>query len=455
MRAIVRGNILLADLTKEEAQKIKRHLSLKNPAYHQRIRMNPRARAYLSPYVKYYKEKDEKIIVPRGCALWLHKNFKIDWEIQTHEAHESEFPEFKGTLRNYQEGIPEEATRHRSGLIVLPTGFGKTVIGLRIASLLRQRTLVCVPNRTILGQWEKDAHTFLGENWGDVLTVVTVQKILRDIRACRTDWLMEYGCVLYDEAQGAPAGRTKEIWQYIHAHYRYGLTGTPDRTDGQGEAIRFIFGPEIIRREMARAKPHIFLHHYEPASFEGEYPKMIEQLVLDERRNEMIADIVKSEKRKTIILTKRVEHYRRIADHLPDDWKIFMIESKLSVKKRSQVLEELRQNMGSYDVILGTMSLLGTGLDIPSLNSLVIAGDLKSHVLTRQAVGRIERLMDGKPDPIIHDIVDINNPILKRQAAFRRKLYEEHEWPIQLCTTFSQTSGSSSDEVLRTLFSGL
>lgn len=461
MRGIISGEIVLTGYTSNEAAKIREHLSIDDPDYHKRIRMNPRARHFLSPQVKYYEEtKDGRLIVPRGAGEWLRENFRIAWEDRSRKSPAPKFPEFKGRLRTYQEGLGEAVAARRQGLLVLSTGFGKTVVGLYVASLLKQRTLVLCPNTAICEQFRNDVKTFLGIEAGRkgdedaVIVVETIQAVTASVRTLETVWLQSFGLVIYDEAQGSPALKARGIWRHIPAFYRYGLTATPDRTDGQGAAIWFLFGETLVERTLERAKPRVQLHNYQGAPGLGVYHEMIAELVEDEERNIAIAELIAKQKRKTIVLTKRIKHYEEIATHLPRKLRVFVIESKLSPKKRQETLDYLRQNLDSFDVILGTFSLLGAGLDIPALDCLVIAGDLKSPVLTRQAIGRIERLMEGKPDPIVHDIVDINNPILYRQAKFRQKLYREHVWPTTVCPLSSKTSSTLSDDRLRSLFSG-
>jgi superfamily II DNA or RNA helicase len=84
-----------------------------------------------------------------------------------------------------------------------------------------------------------------------------------------------------------------------------------------------------------------------------------------------------------------------------------------------------------YKVVFGTFSILSTGTDIPSADMLLIAGDLKSSVLARQSVGRILRIFEGKPNPVIIDIYDTGNPIFRRQGKLRQQLYSKLGWEIQ------------------------
>ena len=110
--------------------------------------------------------------------------------------------------------------------------------------------------------------------------------------------------------------------------------------------------------------------------------------------------------------------------------KIHTISSNTPQKERDILLTKLRNNEEDFDIILGTFSMLSTGVDIPSLDTLVIAGDLKSSVLTEQSSGRILRMFSGKKNPKVVDLDDNLNPMLHRQALERKRFYKENNWEI-------------------------
>jgi superfamily II DNA or RNA helicase len=131
------------------------------------------------------------------------------------------------------------------------------------------------------------------------------------------------------------------------------------------------------------------------------------------------------------VLTKRTKHYEKLFSLLGERPGTFMIKSKLSAadtKVKDELLEKLRTGSTDFNVILGTFSLLSTGINIPALDTIVLAGDLKSSVLTTQAVGRCLRVMLNKPNVRIIDIVDSNNRMFYRQYLERKKFYSSQGW---------------------------
>lgn len=422
---------MIEELQPYERQKIIEYLSLENEEYYKRVKMNPNSAYFLSKYIKYYREYGDAIIGPRGITTWLAENFSnIRWQVGTKQG-KVKWPKFNGELRDYQRGDDEAISDSSQGLVELPTGYGKSVIAIKVAQKIKQKTLIIVPTRLLKGQFEETINKFTPNA---PVEVHTIQGIMSKIKKKNTEWLKDFGCVIYDEAHKAPSEKSRTIWRHIPAHWRYGFTATPERSNGQTQGIYFLFGDTILKKDIERATPSVKQVLYPKKSLALDYHEIINNMVKDDDRNQTIADLVKlNEGRKILILTKRISHYETLKHLLPKRRKVWKIESKLSKKNRDLLMEKLK-DPNNYDVILGTYSLLGTGVDIPSLDTLILAGDLKSHILAKQAIGRIERLFDGKPNPIVYDIIDTGNPILKAQAKYRDKLYRSHKWKVEKST---------------------
>lgn len=435
MRCIVDGQIKIYGALPHEAKLIKTHLSIDDPEYHRKLRINPKARYYLSPQFKFYEDKATVLTVPRGIGKWLVETFPAaSFEVNTVTApYDFELLE-PITLRPNQVGVPELVAKSIQGLAVLPTGFGKTIVALAVIKALGQRALVLAPTTPIKEQFLADIQKYFGINANKddaPIQVRTPQWVNSRAKAGKFDG-SAFGLVIYDECDGSVADGARRVWKHLPARFRYGLTGTLDRTDGKGPAIPFYFGDTLVERDQDLAyAPRIILHHYDGGGAVDVYHKMTKEVSEDPERNLGIVDLVERGK-KTLILTKRVEHYKALTAMMPAHLKAYAIDSDANKKERAALLGSFRDGSADFDVLLSTYSLLGRGADIPSLDTLVLAGDLKSHVLQRQAAGRILRLFKGK-EPVIHDIVDINNPILFKQAKARKKVYDSKNWPTSVC----------------------
>jgi superfamily II DNA or RNA helicase len=72
---------------------------------------------------------------------------------------------------------------------------------------------------------------------------------------------------------------------------------------------------------------------------------------------------------------------------------------------------------------MATYQLAKLGLDIPILNKLVMATPKKDKTSIQQAVGRTMRPEEGKKQPVVYDLWDINVPQLRYWASDRAKVY--------------------------------
>lgn len=435
MRSHIGSVITVSNPTPEVLAWADKELKLENQSYQQALRRNPNSRFYLSPFVSYftYNKRTDTLTLPRGMMSEF-QDFE-DGRGKVLDSWRS-----KITLRPYQTGVPEEIAKHSQGVIRLDTGYGKTIIALRLAEILGQRTLFIVPKLDLLNQFAYEIKEWFNEDPGIIqgeqcsiktFTVATLQSLRNRLRDGTLNG-REFGTVIVDECHQVVPAKSRSVIEAFDAYYRYGLTATLGRSDGQGRAIHYLFGPTLIDRKLERATPRVAIATFNGYIAVDEYADMITAQVENEERNKLIVGIAQEQMnqgRKVLILTKRVNHYDLIGHEL-DNYRTYRIRSDSKRQERSDTLQSLRKGHTDFDCILGTFSLLSTGIDIPSLDTLIIAGDLKSSVLTEQSAGRILRLFDGKERPLIIDVTDGNNGILRRQSRERLSFYKAQGWTV-------------------------
>lgn len=443
MKLKVSNAILIEDIGFQERRELTKHFSIINPTYLTMKRQgNIRALYALKEYITYYGNYNDCLVVGRGSINYLLKNFNIE-DVKTSFSTKTVNNKIKKrvVLREYQEGIVEKILENQQGIIKLGTGYGKSFISLKLIEETQLKTLIIVPRLNLLKQYQSDIKSLYGEECGIIngktfdikdITVATIQTLkLRDLKDIKS----EFGMVLFDECHSYISDKGIKVIKSFNPLRLYGLSATPDRSDGQGEAIKFYFGDIIVEDSLPQAKPTVQIHKYQGTYFADTYSGIIDLQSQDENRNKLIADIINNEiydGRKIIVLTKRVDHYQRLAELITSK-RTFSIRATLpskEAKEQQRLLERLREGSGDFDAILGTFSLLSTGINIPALDTIVFAGDIKSTVLTTQSIGRILRLFEGKKTPKIIDIDDCKSGILANQARLRRKFYKENEWEI-------------------------
>ena len=171
-------------------------------------------------------------------------------------------------LRTYQEqavdaflGAGNSRGEGGSGVIVLPCGAGKTIVGLSALARLGMKTLILCTNVTALRQWRDEivARTSLtaeevGEYSGQTkeikpVTLSTYQMLTH--RRSKSDAFVhfglfdeeDWGLVIYDEVHLLPAPVFRTVAQ-LQARRRLGLTATLVREDGRQSDVFALIGPK-------------------------------------------------------------------------------------------------------------------------------------------------------------------------------------------------------------------
>lgn len=420
---------------------------------------NQRALYNVPENFHYYHEFGEYLFIGRGMEQrltnYLNKHgifCAFDYQISRAEPRRRYTAEI--TPRAYQEGDVEQIVKHSCGVIRLGTGYGKTVIACQVIQSLQRRTLIIVPRTHLVEQFRKEIKKWFGLEAGIIqgeriedrdISIASVQTLVRNPKIA-SELNNKFGLVLVDECHGAITDKQLEVIQTFCPQYLYGLTATPRRTDKQGDAIFFTFGDIIIDKDLPRGTPKVVTVPCHEHIEMDEYSEIIKSQVENKERNQLIIHHILNElqaNRKILVLTKRVAHYELISHQLEsiqhgigdkirvganNKIRIHEISSATNAKDRLALLDSLRNGDQAFDVILGTYSMLATGTDIPALDTLIFAGDLRSDVLQEQSVGRILRLFGDKAEPKIIDIIDYGNKILYNQGRERSKFYKKMNW---------------------------
>jgi len=183
-------------------------------------------------------------------------------------------PKLKNPARYYQEkalGIMFSNNRARSGIIVLPCGAGKTLVGIMAATTIKRNTIILCNSSVSVAQWYRECNdwaiTKQRENickftskdksklWdtkksaGILITTYTMMAF-QGTRSEQTAELLnniketEWGLMILDEVQVVPADMFRKILSIIKSHCKLGLTATLVREDKKIEDLNFLIGPK-------------------------------------------------------------------------------------------------------------------------------------------------------------------------------------------------------------------
>lgn len=158
--------------------------------------------------------------------------------------------------------------RARSGIIVLPCGAGKTLVGITAACTIRKSVIVLCTSSVSVYQWRQqflqwctiqpeDVAVFTSENKekfrGDAGLVVSTYSMVANTRnrshesQKMMDFLTsrEWGFIILDEVHVVPAAMFRRVVSTIAAHAKLGLTATLLREDDKIDDLNFLIGPKL------------------------------------------------------------------------------------------------------------------------------------------------------------------------------------------------------------------
>lgn len=263
---VVKSNCLnVYGLNDIQISKIKDDLTFNNPAYlsAKRFAKNPQI-VRIPPYVIYYDRgidsKGNKFIsVPVGYDISSVVN-NFDYEEHT-VSYKVEYPLIEENIQlrdNQTEAVisfikQNKERNDKRGLIVLPTGKGKSIVGIYLAAHFGEKTLIVVHKDDLVVGWKKDIDLCFGgkletglikakaREIGKQITIATIQTLNRLDKDTVEDLSNTFGMIIIDEAHHCPAS-SYDFLMRLKPKYRLGLTATPERSDGLSHLLNLHFG---------------------------------------------------------------------------------------------------------------------------------------------------------------------------------------------------------------------
>jgi len=326
-------------------------------------------------------------------------------------------------------------TEKGGGVLSLPCGFGKTTIGLALAAHLKLRTMIVVHKEFLANQWIDKIREFcpgatIGRVQGDLFDiekdfVVAMIQTMSQREFAETAF-DSIGFLIVDEAHHIGAPAFSQFMFKICPKHTLGLTATPERKDGLTRLLYWFLGPEFFRIERTDQKStSVVTVPYSSSLFKESPPLtrfgqlnmagMINILVEIEERNELIireTHRALKNKRRVLILSDRRDHCLNLHSKLKDLAGLYIGGMKEDDLARS----------AECPVVVATFQLAHEGLDIPALDTVILATP-KSDI--KQSIGRIMRETPGKSnDPLIIDIAD-QWSVFHAMYRKRLKVYQE------------------------------
>ena len=447
MKAIVGKEIRVIEPTSDFRKIVESTLTVSNPDF-ARLKKMGKWTGGTPSIIRFYRTEGKDIILPFGCLReYVFKNIK-DIEADFEQTENVVYAQYV-PLYEYQDRAVEEALAKRNGILVAPCGSGKTQMGLALATRISKPTLWITHTRDLMVQAEERAKSIFdlpkeayGEitegkvNVGTHLTFSTVQTLAR----VNLDNL-KFGCVIVDECHHAvqsykSTSMFAKVMNQISCRYKFGLTATPYRGDGLEKGMFALIGDvcSIVDEEEVKEKT---VPVYEkwcnvPSStktidcYNGDgtldYTKLITELCSNEERNHFIGRTIVDIEGSCLVLSDRLSQLEILMSFVSNFKNCDMVKAtntKKGKKERKEAIEKLKD--GRIDCLFATYKLAKEGLDIPSLEHVVMASPIKDKSTVIQTAGRVARKAEGKTCGYVHDFID-DMGILQGMAKKRKNI---------------------------------
>jgi superfamily II DNA or RNA helicase len=317
------------------------------------------------------------------------------------------------------------------GLIVLPTGSGKTIC---MAELCRQSTgriLIVVISKELREQTVDKIKLMCGNdisigsvqaNLNEISTniVVSTRQSLSHKKSTRIEDMLEYGeftTIIFDEIHVAIEQCMKIIQKLDTSKCKLlGFTATPFN-----KSMTKIFNEITYSKDILWMIENKYL--IEPKAYQiqtttdiskvksvgGEFIQSeLELAVNTDERNDLIVRAYREHamnRKHTIAFASGIEHSRDLcAEFIRQGITCAYVDSTLTKEERENILEGFRNNL--YKVVCN-VGVLSTGYDFPEVDNIMFCRPTKSKILYIQQLGRGLRIADDKENCLVLDFRDV------------------------------------------------
>jgi superfamily II DNA or RNA helicase len=359
-------------------------------------------------------------------------------------------------LRDYQIEITNQFLSNPQCVQEIATGAGKTLITAALSHSCEAfgRTLVIVPNKSLVTQTEEDYKNLnldVGVYFGDrkelgrTHTIVTWQSLNNIIKNTQDgvgditiqEFIEDVVALIIDECHMAKADVLKSMLSGSMSKIaiRWGLTGTVPKEKFASEALLTCIGPVInklaatdLQDRGVLANCHVHVVQLQDHSLFKNYQSELKYLLEQDNRLDEIANIIDKikESGNTLILVDRITAGKELVKRLPNS---VFVSGTTSNKKRKEEYAEVA--VQDEKIIVATYGVAAVGINIPRIFNLVFIEPGKSFVRVIQSIGRGLRKAEDKDFVQIWDITS-SCKFSKRHLTQRKAFYKEANYPFTM-----------------------
>lgn len=356
----------------------------------------------------------------------------------------------------------------KRGILIMPTGTGKTEVALHILQQAKCSALVVAPVRDLMYQWQRRIHQSLGYDAGvigdNVFQVKPISVTTYDSACIHMPKLgNRFKLLIFDECHHLPGAIRGDAARMAASPWRLGLTATLDRQDSRYHSITDLIGPVVYElgikqvRGKSLADYDIYRIAVELEDHEREryqalsatisqymYDRMQEddqfdwKMLCHEAGSNYEANRILAAHREKQSIEDRAEEKLRVIEdllHLHHGTPAIIFAgsnamarkvsttlllpcllSHCGKKERANYLDGLRD--GRYSAIVANQ-ILDEGVDIPAVKIAIVIGGMASNRQSQQRLGRILRKSHNER-AVLYEVVCQDTNEIKRSRTRRR-----------------------------------
>jgi DNA excision repair protein ERCC-3 len=397
--------------------------------------------------------------------------YKFDLLEKTHSGHDFIIRDYQGNAINafYANGSLEGG----SGVVVLPCGAGKTIVGIGAMQKVSTQTLILVTNTLSIRQWRDeilDKTTVpiedIGEYSGDKKEIKPITIATYNILTHRKKKGGEFthfhlfgsnnwGLILYDEVHLLPAPVFR-MTSELQAKRRLGLTATLVREDGLEEDVFSLIGPKKIDVPWKELEKKSWIAQAHCIEVRVPMRSMMRGMysVADDREKFRFSSenpeklriigvlLHNHQKDQVLIIGQYLNQLQKVADR----FKLPLITGKTPLNERSHLYQLFRSKKINALVV---SKVANFSIDLPDANiAIQLSGTFGSRQEEAQRLGRILRPKSDGNQAIFYSVV--TNESSEERFSHNRQLFlteQGYEYLIYSYDQFKEKFGSYIDVI--------
>jgi len=394
-----------------------------------------------------YRENDKKMYLPRFYGI---ERYGLP-DLSEIEPGMDIDVTFVKELRDYQTDIVDKYMAHvlqhaSGGIIQVPCGWGKTVMAIKIISLLKKKTMILVHKEFLMNQWIERIQEYapqarVGKIQAQIYDVDDKDIVIAMIQTMYNkpfpqDTYSQFGLTIIDEVHRIGSEEFSKTLLKTITPYMLGISATVERKDKLTKLLHMFIGPMVYSTEKKPDDP-VCVRGIVFKSSDAEFNETETDFRGKPKYSTMISKLCDFGPRKDFL----VRILQDLREENPDAQIMILAHNRSLLTYLYEAIQHRGfATVGFYvggmkqkqlkatedqNIVLATYAMAAEALDIKTLSILVLATP-KTDIV--QSVGRILRMKHEKP--IVVDVVD-SHDLFQNQWRQRKTYYRKCNYRIR------------------------